>query len=93
MLFALALWGVAFGGAATQLQTATAIASGDNADVANSLVGVAFNLAIFGGGFFGGLVITDFAGLGLPVVMVALAAAALLVAVGGRRSAFPTGTH
>lgn len=93
VLFALALWGVAFGGAATQLQTATAIASGDNADVANSLVGVAFNLAIFGGGFFGGLLISHFAGRGLPVVMVTLAVAALLVAVGARRSAFPIGTH
>lgn len=89
VLFALALWGVAFGGAATQLQTATAIASGENADVANSLVGVAFNLAIFGGGVAGAVLITHFAGLGLPVLMIMLAAGALLVAVGARHSAFP----
>ena len=36
--------GIAFGGAAAQLQTAISAASGENADVANSMLGVAFNL-------------------------------------------------
>ncbi|MDD0857830.1 MFS transporter [Arthrobacter alpinus] len=53
VLTALVLWGVAFGGAAPQLQTAISEASGENADVANSLLGVAFNLAIFGAGVLG----------------------------------------
>ena len=35
VLAAIVLWGVAFGGAATQLQTAMAESSGENADVAN----------------------------------------------------------
>jgi predicted MFS family arabinose efflux permease len=92
VLFAIILWGVAFGGAATQLQTAMAIASGENADVANSLVSVAFNLAIFGGGVAGAVLITHYARVGLPAIMIALAAAALVTALGARRSAFPTRT-
>lgn len=58
VLIAIVLWGVAFGGAATQLQTAMAQSSGENADVANSLVGVAFNIAIFGGGVSGAVLIS-----------------------------------
>jgi predicted MFS family arabinose efflux permease len=89
VLVAIVMWGVAFGGAATQLQTAMAIASGENADVANALLGVAFNLAIFGGGVMGALLITHYAGLGLPVLMIALAAAAFVTALSARRTAFP----
>ena len=72
VLAAIVLWGIAFGGAATQLQTAMADSSGENADVANSLVGVAFNCAIFGGGVAGAVLITYDDGLGLPTVMIAL---------------------
>lgn len=89
VLAAIVLWGVAFGGAATQLQTAMADSSGENADVANSLVGVAFNLAIFGGGVLGAVLITYDDGPGLPLVMVVLPLVALCVALAGRRSAFP----
>lgn len=89
VLAAIVLWGVAFGGAATQLQTAMADSSGENADVANSLVGVAFNLAIFGGGVLGAVLITYDDGPGLPLVMIALPLVALVVALAGRRSAFP----
>lgn len=89
VLAAIVLWGVAFGGAATQLQTAMADSSGENADVANSLVGVAFNLAIFGGGVLGAVFITYDDGPGLPLVMIVLPLVALFVALAGRRSAFP----
>lgn len=89
VLTAIVLWGVAFGGAATQLQTAMAESSGENADVANSLVGVAFNTAIFAGGVAGAVLITVDDGLGLPTVMIALALVAFFVALVGRRSAFP----
>jgi predicted MFS family arabinose efflux permease len=89
VLSAIVLWGVAFGGAATQLQTAMAESSGENADVANSLVGVAFNIAIFGGGVAGAVLITFDDGLGLPSVMIALALVAFCVAFAARRSAFP----
>lgn len=89
VIAAIVLWGVAFGGAATQLQTAMAEASGENADVANSLVGVAFNVAIFGGGVAGAVLITVDDGLGLPIVMIVLALVALCVASVARCSAFP----
>jgi len=92
VLFAIVLWGAAFGGAATQLQTAMADASGDNADVANSLVGVAFNLAIFGGGVAGALLITHYPGIGLPALMIVLAATAFIGVLRGHRAAFPART-
>ncbi|MCY1674934.1 MFS transporter [Pseudarthrobacter sp. SL88] len=86
---AIILWGIAFGGAAAQLQTAISAASGENADVANSMLGVAFNLAIFAAGLAGAMVISSFDGLVLPVALVGLAAVALLSALAGRRTAFP----
>lgn len=90
VLVAIVLWGIAFGGAAAQLQTAISAASGESADVANSMLGVAFNLAIFAAGVIGAVVISNFDGLVLPIVMVGLAAIALLIAIAGRRTAFPT---
>jgi predicted MFS family arabinose efflux permease len=90
VIAAIVLWGVAFGGAAAQLQTAISAASGENADVANSMLGVAFNLAIFAAGVAGAVMISNFDGLALPIVMVGLAAVALFIAVAGRRTAFPT---
>ena len=77
---AIVLWGIAFGGAAAQLQTAISAASGDNADVANAMLGVAFNLAIFAAGVGGAVVISNVDGLVLPAVMAGLAAIALIIA-------------
>lgn len=48
------VWGLTFGGAATLLQTASADAAGDSADIAQSMIVVAWNLAIAGGGIAGG---------------------------------------
>ncbi|WP_253901442.1 MFS transporter [Arthrobacter sp. PAMC 25486] len=89
VLIALVLWGVAFGGAAPQLQTAISEASGENADVANSLLGVAFNVAIFAAGVLGAVLITSFDGMVLPLLMIGLAATALIIAFTARRAAFP----
>lgn len=86
---AIVLWGLAYGGAATQLQTAISDASGENADVANSMLGVAFNLAIFTAGVAGALLVSSLGGLVLPVVMLGLAAAAFILATAGRSTAFP----
>jgi predicted MFS family arabinose efflux permease len=90
VLVAIVLWGLAFGGAATQLQTAIGKASGENADVANSMLTVSFNLAIFAAGVGGALVI-GVDPVALPIVMVILAAVALFVVAVSRRSAFPVG--
>ncbi|WP_427006853.1 MFS transporter [Pseudarthrobacter sp. H2] len=91
VLIAIVLWGIAFGGAAAQLQTAISTASGENADVANSMLGVAFNLAIFAAGVTGAVLISSYDGLVLPAVMIGLALLALVIAFAGRRTAFPTG--
>jgi predicted MFS family arabinose efflux permease len=89
IMIAAALWGLTFGGASAQLQGPLTTAGGENADVANAFLPVAFNLAIFGAGILGALLLTPFDGLVLPVVMIAFGIAALLLTVYGRRSAFP----
>lgn len=91
VLVGIVLWGVAFGGAAAQVQTAIGEASGANADVANSLLGVAFNLAIFSAGVLGALLISAGNGLILPAMMIGLAGAAFLITAVARHNAFPTG--
>jgi predicted MFS family arabinose efflux permease len=89
VIAALAVWGVAYGGAPTQLQTAMSNAAGPNADVANSLVGTSWNVAIFAGGVGGAVVLGAFTGLALPLVMIALPGIAVLLVLTGRRAAFP----
>lgn len=92
VIVALILWGVAFGGAAPQLQTAISQASGENADVANSLLGVAFNVAIFAAGVLGAVLISSYDGIVLPILMVGLAATALVITFTARHAAFPSHT-
>lgn len=89
VLIAIVLWGVSFGGAAPQLLTAISHASGENADIANSLLGVAFNVAIFAAGVVGAVLISTYDGMALPILMIGLAAIALVIAFTARRSAFP----
>lgn len=83
-----ALWGAGFGGAATQLQTAMASVAGDNADVANSLLTVAFNLAIFAAAAAGAMLVDGGAATVLPLAMAALSLVALVVVASGRKHAF-----
>ncbi|WP_244516970.1 MFS transporter [Arthrobacter alpinus] len=90
VLLALVLWGIAFGGAAPQLQTAISVAGGENADMANSLLGVAFNIAIFAAGVLGAFLITAYNGMVLPLLMIGLGVAALAIAATARRSGFPS---
>jgi predicted MFS family arabinose efflux permease len=51
------LWGLAFGGAATLFQTASARAAGQHADGAQSMIVTVWNLAIAGGGLAGGVIL------------------------------------
>jgi predicted MFS family arabinose efflux permease len=90
VLIALIAWGVGYGGAATQLSTAISDASGENVDVANALLGVAFNLAIFAAGVTGAILIGTSRALVLPTFMITLAVVALVIAFLARHSAFPT---
>ena len=53
--FAVALWGLGYGGSATLFQTATARTAGADIDVAQAMTVVVWNLSIGGGGVIGGL--------------------------------------
>ncbi|MGJ7530980.1 MFS transporter [Variovorax sp. GB1P17] len=75
-----AVWGVAFGGAATLFQTASAQAAGDAADVAQSMVVTAWNLAIAGGGLIGGVLLQSRGAGVLPWSLVVLLVPALALA-------------
>ncbi|MCA1221114.1 MFS transporter [Streptomyces sp. 8L] len=87
-IVAIILWGVAFGGSATQLQTATGAAAGANADAAIALVTTSFNLAIFAAGAVGGILVDGVGARSLPVAMIVLAAVSLIAVGFGRRAAF-----
>lgn len=77
---AVAAWGLAFGGAATLFQTTLAKAAGDAADVAQSMLVTAWNLAIAGGGIAGGLLLDRFSAGAFSPAMLALLLAALAAA-------------
>ncbi len=72
------IWGFAFGGAATLFQTASARAAGEGADVAQSMVVTVWNLAIAGGGAFGGIAIDRYGAVALPWVAAVLLIGTLL---------------
>jgi predicted MFS family arabinose efflux permease len=81
VLFSVAAWGLAFGGCATLFQTALAIAAGDGADVAQSLLVVTWNCAISGGGVIGGILlnragVASFPWTLAPLLLVSFAIAA-----------------
>lgn len=88
IVIAAVLWGITFGGAAAQLQAALTSVGGENADVANSFLPVAFNVAIFIAGILGAALLTRADGLVLPVIMIVFGAIALLLTIYGRRTAF-----
>lgn len=86
---AVALWGLAFGGAATLFQTALAKTAGDAADVAQSILVTAWNVAIAGGGIVGGILLERFGtGAFSPALLILLAAALTAVGV-AKRHGFP----
>ncbi|WP_326731940.1 MFS transporter [Streptomyces phaeochromogenes] len=91
VLLAIVLWGLAFGGSATQLQTALGEAAGENADAANAMLTTSFNMAIFAGGAVGAVVVDGVGAPVLPAGMIALTLMALVMVGFGRRAAFPAG--
>ncbi|KQQ25447.1 MFS transporter [Frondihabitans sp. Leaf304] len=86
VLLAAALWGLAFGGASPQLQSALSIAGGSQSDLANSFLPVAFNLAIFAAGLVGALLLGLSGGLILGLFMAVLGAVALALTIVGRKT-------
>ena len=92
LLGAAALWGAAFGGAPTLLQTALVDAAGPaRADVATALQTTVYNAGIAAGSVAGGLVLGQAGVAVLPWVTLACCAAALGAVAAARRHAFPAG--
>jgi predicted MFS family arabinose efflux permease len=90
LLVSVALWGAAFGGAPTLIQTALVDASGPaHADVATSLQTTVYNAGIAAGSLTGGLVLESAGATALPWTSLPLIAAAVGVVAVGRRRAFP----
>lgn len=77
---AVAVWGLSFGGAATLFQTAIARAAGDAADVAQSMLVTAWNLAIAGGGIAGGILLEVVGVSAFSPALILLLLSALVVA-------------
>ncbi|MGJ7529662.1 MFS transporter [Variovorax sp. GB1P17] len=86
-------WGLTFGGAPTLLQTATADAAGDGADVAQSMLVTVFNLAVAGGGVVGGVLLEVAGPASFSWAMAGLALLALAVAWQARAHGFRTGSR
>lgn len=85
---AVALWGVAFGGAPTLIQTALVAASGPaEAEVATSLQTTVYNTGVAAGSLAGGLTLDRLGAAALPwAALPAVAVALLVVALGGRHA-------
>jgi len=89
-----ALWGLAFGGAPTLIQTALVDVSGpERADVATSLQTTVYNAGIAVGSLTGGVVLSGPGAGALPWTALPLIALALTVVALNRRNAFPSGRH
>lgn len=85
---AVAVWGIAFGGAATLFQTALAKTAGDAADVAQSMLVTAWNAAIAGGGIIGGALLDRWGVSAFAPVLLVLLLATLVVVWLARRNGF-----
>ena len=86
VFISVAAWGIAFGGCATLFQTALAIAAGDGADVAQSLLVVTWNGSISGGGVIGGILLNR-AGVGsFPWTLLPLLIVSFAIALRSKRS-------
>ncbi|MDT3718786.1 MFS transporter [Pseudomonas oryzihabitans] len=86
---ALAVWGLAFGGAATLFQTALAKAAGQAADIAQSMLVTTWNLAIAGGGLLGGVLLERLGVSAFAPVLLGLLGVTLVVVGRARRHGFP----
>ncbi|CPR19974.1 MFS transporter [Brenneria goodwinii] len=86
-------WGLTFGGAATLLQTASADAAGSGADVAQSMIVVAWNLAIASGGIVGGILLHSVGVTSFPWILLALLIVGWIIAWQSHQYGFKPGTR
>jgi predicted MFS family arabinose efflux permease len=85
---AVGIWGLAFGGAATLFQTALAKAAGDAADIAQSMLVTAWNMAIAGGGLIGGVLLSHLGVNAFSPALLVLLTATLVVTWAAKRHGF-----
>jgi predicted MFS family arabinose efflux permease len=93
LLLSTAVWGITFGGAATQLQTALADTAGDGADIALSMNVVVWNSAIAGGSILGGVLLDNGGAATFPPAVLVLALIALCIAYAARTNGFPASSR
>ncbi|CAM4374964.1 MFS transporter [Bordetella muralis] len=86
---AIAAWGFAFGGVPTLLQTALAKTAGSAADVAQSMLVTAWNLAIAGGGIIGGILLEHLSVAAFAPALLVLLAATLIIVLAAKHHGFP----
>lgn len=86
---AMAAWGLAFGGSATLFQTAIAKTAGNAADVAQSMLVTAWNMAIAGGGIVGGVLLDRLGVAAFSPALLVLLVATLGVVWAARQHGFP----
>jgi predicted MFS family arabinose efflux permease len=82
------VWGLAFGGAATLLQTACAKVGERAADVAQAMLVTTWNMGIAGGGIVGGLLLQGQGSHSLPWVAALLLAVVWVTVLQARRAGF-----
>ncbi|WP_028591532.1 MFS transporter [Paenibacillus massiliensis] len=90
IMLAITAWGLTFGGAATLLQTAIAQAGGKSADIAQSMLVTAWNVAIGGGGIIGGFLLELLGARFLPGALIILLLLSLLAAWQAKKHGFPS---
>ncbi|MCY9545694.1 MFS transporter [Lysinibacillus xylanilyticus] len=88
IFLSIAAWGLTFGGAPTLLQTAMADATGEGADVAQSIFVTIFNLSVAGGGFVGGLMLNQMGAGSFPWILLLLSLIGLLIVYRRKEQAF-----
>ena len=76
--FAVASWGLAFGGLPALLQTALAKSAGESADAAQSMLVTVWNLGIAGGGLAGGVLLQGWGVTAFPWAVILLMLLALI---------------
>lgn len=88
VIIGVVVWGLAWGGAATLFQTASAKTAGEAADVAQSMIVTIWNLAMAGGGILGGFLL-ETAGVGaVPWTVIAILLFALIIVGSARQYGF-----
>ncbi|MEH6368923.1 MFS transporter [Pectobacterium carotovorum] len=86
---AVAVWGLAFGGAATLFQTALVRTAKGGTDVAQSMLVTAWNMAIAGGGIIGGVLLERLGVAAFSPVLLVLLLIAFVVVWSARQHGFP----